>query len=114
MESKIATIIISAIISSEVIVFLLQNWLFANRIKKLEQKFEQDNETFRYKFHEQRKLEAALVDTMEEVRRSLKPIEGWLNDKADDAVRDHLYSNILGRDFIDETQDKAGLMSKVF
>src|SRR5947199_5574936 len=111
MEAKFVSLIIAAIVSSDVAVFFLQYFILGNRIKKLEQKFEQDNETFRYKCHEQRKLEAALVDTMEEVRRSLKPIEGWLNDNVDGTVRDHFYSNFLDRDFIDEMQDKAGLMS---
>src|SRR4051794_31155464 len=112
MEAKLASLIIAAVISSEVAVFFLQNFIFGKRIRKLEQKFGQDDETFRYKFHEQRKLEAALVDTMEEVRRTLKPIDDWLN--VDGEVRDHLYSNLLGQNFIIATQEKAGPMTKDF
>src|SRR3954447_7020510 len=115
MEAKFVSLIIAAIVSSDAAVFFLQNFIFGKRMKKLEQKFEQDNETFRYRFHEQRKLEIALVDTMEDVRRSLKPIEGWLTDNSiDKNVRDHLYSYIVDRTYLDEMQDKAGLMAKVF
>src|SRR3954454_2433041 len=81
MDGKIATIIIAAIISSDVAVFLLQNFIFGKRIKKLEQKLEQDKETFRYKFHKQQSVENALIDAMNELDREMVKIDKWMDRK---------------------------------
>src|SRR4051794_29104635 len=81
MEAKFVSLVIAAIASSDVAGFFLQNFIFGKRIKKLEQKLAQDNETFRYKFHKQQNVENALVDAMNDLDRELVKIDGWLDRK---------------------------------
>jgi sugar-specific transcriptional regulator TrmB len=92
-KTGIASLIIAAIVSSDVAVFFLQNFIFGKRIKKLEQKLEQDNETFRYKFHKQQNVENALVDAMNDLDRELVKIDGWLDRK----IRLNLVDDFHGR-----------------